>query len=105
MGMHGKRPTVWRSPIIIPAGQKPVRMFIPLYLHNLHLVKRVVNEVTDLYERLPERFNASEYFIRTLNTEAGRANHPALFYKDEKYTYGEMERQINKYGNAIVNKG
>jgi benzoate-CoA ligase family protein len=64
-----------------------------------------VNEVTDIYERLPERFNASEYFIRTLNTEAGRANHPALFYKEEMYTYGEMERQINKYGNAILNKG
>lgn len=68
-------------------------------------MKRVVNQVQDIYQRLPELFNVSEYFIRTCNTDVGRVHKPALLYEDEVYTYGQLEQQIQRYGHALLQSG
>lgn len=57
----------------------------------------------NIYSNLPEKFNVSEYLIRTCNTNKNRGDKIALCYANSKYTYSDIEKYICKYGNALRN--
>lgn len=48
---------------------------------------------------LPERYNASLLIDR--NLEAGRQDKVAIYCAGEEVTYGELARQINRFGKAL----
>jgi benzoate-CoA ligase len=53
---------------------------------------------------LPERFNASTYFVDRHLVE-GRGDNLAIYYLDQKITYGEVAENVNKTGNFLLNLG
>ena len=52
----------------------------------------------------PERFNMAEYFLYH-NVEEGREGKTCLYFEDESYTYGEVARRSNRFGNALRELG
>ena len=48
----------------------------------------------------PERFNMASYFLDR-NLEQGRGDKICLYYRDESYTYREVQAQANRAGNAL----
>lgn len=48
----------------------------------------------------PEHFNMAWYFLDR-NLEEGRAAKECLFYRDERYTYREVQARANRFGNAL----
>jgi benzoate-CoA ligase family protein len=52
----------------------------------------------------PERFNMADYFLYH-NLEEGRADKVCLYFKDQKWTYGETARMSNRAGNALRELG
>ncbi len=48
----------------------------------------------------PERFNMAWYFLDR-NLEEGRGGKVCLYYRDQTYTYGEVQAQANRFGNAL----
>ncbi|HSK99724.1 MAG TPA: benzoate-CoA ligase family protein [Rubrobacteraceae bacterium] len=52
---------------------------------------------------LPEWYNASVLVDR--NLEAGRADKVAIFCGEEKISYGELARRINRFGHALKELG
>jgi 4-hydroxybenzoate-CoA ligase len=48
----------------------------------------------------PERFNMAWYFLDR-NIEEGRGEKRCLYYRDEAYTYREVQAQANRFGNAL----
>ncbi len=39
------------------------------------------------------------------HVEAGHADRPALYFGDQSFTYGELQRQVNACGNALLELG
>lgn len=52
---------------------------------------------------IPERHNASELIDRVL--ERGLAEKTAIVCGDERVSYGELARRINRFGNALLGLG
>jgi benzoate-CoA ligase family protein len=52
----------------------------------------------------PERFNMAWYFLDR-NLEEGRGEKRCLFYRDEAYTYREVQARANRFANALVSLG
>ena len=52
----------------------------------------------------PERFNMADYFLYH-NVAEGRENKVCLYFKDQKYTYGETVRRSNRAGNVLRELG
>ena len=48
----------------------------------------------------PERFNMAWYFLDR-NVEEGRGDKRCLYWRDEAYTYREVQAQSNRFGNAL----
>ena len=53
---------------------------------------------------LPEKFNASEYFVDR-NIREGRADKVAVICEGRKMTYGQIYRGMNKLGNGLLSLG
>ena len=52
----------------------------------------------------PQKFNMADYFLYH-NVEKGRENKTCLYYRDEKFTYGDAVRWSNRAGNALKEAG
>lgn len=52
----------------------------------------------------PEQFNMAHYFLDQ-NIEQGRGDHVAVYYRDETYTYLEVQQMANRVANALVSLG
>jgi len=52
----------------------------------------------------PERFNMAWYFLDR-NVEEGRAEDVCLLYRDERYTYREVQARANRFANALRTLG
>jgi benzoate-CoA ligase len=52
----------------------------------------------------PERFNMAWYFLDR-NLEEGRGDKRCLFYRDEAYTYREVQARSNRFANALRRLG
>jgi benzoate-CoA ligase family protein len=52
----------------------------------------------------PERFNMAWYFLDR-NVEEGRGDKTCLYYRDESYTYREVQVRANRFANALVKLG
>jgi benzoate-CoA ligase len=52
----------------------------------------------------PERFNMAWYFLDR-NVEAGRGGKACLHYRDERYSYREVQARANRAGNALRGLG
>ena len=48
--------------------------------------------------------NAAEELVDK-NVEAGRGDNVAIYFEDEAITYDELERRVNKLGNALLDLG
>lgn len=48
---------------------------------------------------LPEQFNAADYFIDR-NIREGRANKTAVLCEERAFTYGQLQENVNRFGNA-----
>ena len=48
----------------------------------------------------PERFNMAWYYLDR-NIEEGRGDKRCLFWRDEAYTYREVQARANRFGNAL----
>ena len=64
-------------------------------VHDFSLIMKI---------EFPERFNMADYFLYH-NVEEGRENKTCLYFRDEKYTYGETVRMSNRAGNALRGLG
>ncbi|ACM18573.1 benzoate--coenzyme A ligase [Geotalea daltonii FRC-32] len=49
---------------------------------------------------LPEQFNAADYFIDR-NVREGRANKTAVLCEERAFTYGQLQENVNRFGNAL----
>ena len=49
---------------------------------------------------LPEKFNAADYFVDR-NIREGRADKVAILCEDRQMTYGEVQKGVNRVGNAL----
>nr|WP_243689304.1 AMP-binding protein [Geotalea toluenoxydans] len=49
---------------------------------------------------LPEQFNAADYFIDR-NIREGRANKTAVLCEERAFTYGQLQENVNRFGNAL----
>ncbi len=49
---------------------------------------------------LPEEFNAADYFVDR-NVREGRGNKVAVLCEDRALTYGQIQEQVNRFGNAL----
>jgi benzoate-CoA ligase family protein len=52
----------------------------------------------------PERFNMAWYFLDR-NVEEGRGDKRCLHYRDQAFTYREVQAQANRFGNALRRLG
>jgi benzoate-CoA ligase len=52
----------------------------------------------------PERFNMAWYFLDR-NVEEGRGAKTCLYYRDEAYTYREVQARSNRFASALVTLG
>ena len=53
---------------------------------------------------LPEQFNAADYFVDR-NIREGRADKVAILCEDRQMTYGEVQKGMNRVGNALKSFG
>ncbi len=51
-------------------------------------------------QEFPERFNMAHYFLDH-NMEEGRGDKVCLYYRDERYTYREVQARANRFANAL----
>ncbi|MBN2361340.1 MAG: benzoate-CoA ligase family protein [Deltaproteobacteria bacterium] len=51
-----------------------------------------------------QTFNAADYFIDR-NIRQGRGHKTALYFKDRRYTYNDLQKMVNKTANALVELG
>jgi 4-hydroxybenzoate-CoA ligase len=51
-----------------------------------------------------QTFNAADYFIDR-NIRQGRGHKTALYFKERKYTYNDLQKMVNKTANALVELG
>ena len=52
----------------------------------------------------PEKFNMAQYFLDH-NIEEGRGDKVAVYYRNERYTYAEVQQMANRCGNALIELG
>jgi len=52
----------------------------------------------------PERFNMAWYYLDR-NVEEGRGGKRCLFWRDESYTYAEVQERSNRFGSALRGLG
>ena len=52
----------------------------------------------------PERFNMAWYFLDR-NVEEGRGDKRCLFWRDQAFTYREVQARANRLGHALVSLG
>ncbi len=52
----------------------------------------------------PERFNMATYFLGD-RIEEGFGDKVAVYFKDEKYTYSQVQQMANRMANALVSLG
>ena len=50
--------------------------------------------------QFPERFNMAWYFLDR-NVEEGRGDKRCLYWRDDAYTYREVQARSNRFGNAL----
>ena len=50
---------------------------------------------------LPEEFNAADYFVDR-NVREGRGDKIAVLCEDRAFTYGQIQEQVNRFGNALL---
>ena len=55
--------------------------------------------MSDAFE-FPERFNMAWYFLDR-NLEAGRGDKTCLYFREEAYTYREVQARSNRFANAL----
>ena len=55
-------------------------------------------------EQFPERFNMAGYFLDR-NVEAGRGDKPCLYWRDQAFTYREVQARANRCANALRGLG
>ena len=53
---------------------------------------------------IPERLNITSYYLDG-NLQKGKADKVAVYYRDEKITYGEIAALTNKVGNVLKQLG
>ncbi|HOJ42778.1 MAG TPA: AMP-binding protein, partial [Syntrophorhabdaceae bacterium] len=53
---------------------------------------------------IPEIFNQADFMVDR-HIKEGRAKNTAIHYRDEKITYEELSRMVNKCGNALKGLG
>jgi len=53
---------------------------------------------------IPERFNAAVHFIDR-HLQEDRGNNIAIYYKEKKVSYSELQEMVNRTGNALRNLG
>jgi len=51
-----------------------------------------------------EKFNAADYFLDR-NLREGREDKVAVICEDRKLTYGELTKEANRFGNALLSSG
>jgi benzoate-CoA ligase len=54
--------------------------------------------------QFPERFNMAWYFLDR-NLEQGRADKVCLYYRDERYSYREVQARANRFANVLRSLG
>ncbi|NOZ85551.1 MAG: benzoate-CoA ligase family protein [Deltaproteobacteria bacterium] len=52
----------------------------------------------------PDLFNAADYFIDR-NIRQGNGHRTAIYFKDRKYTYNDVQKMVNKTANAFIELG
>ena len=52
----------------------------------------------------PERFNMAWYFLDR-NVEEGRGGKACLHWRDESWTYAQVQAESNRFGNALRRLG
>ncbi|HEY7543600.1 MAG TPA: benzoate-CoA ligase family protein, partial [Blastocatellia bacterium] len=52
----------------------------------------------------PEKFNMAHYFLDH-NIEEGRGDKVAVYYRDEQYTYSQVQQMAARCGNALLQLG
>jgi acyl-coenzyme A synthetase/AMP-(fatty) acid ligase len=52
----------------------------------------------------PEQFNMATYFLDD-RIEEGLGDKTAIYYKDQTYTYSDVQSMTNRMGNAFVSLG
>lgn len=52
----------------------------------------------------PERFNMADYFLDH-NIRKGRAGNIAVYYRDDAYTYAQVQEMANRAGNVLLGLG
>jgi benzoate-CoA ligase family protein len=52
----------------------------------------------------PEQFNMADYFLDS-NVREGRGSKTAVYFRDERYTYLEVQRMANRFGNVLRRLG
>lgn len=53
---------------------------------------------------IPENFNVAEYFIDR-NLDEGRSDQTAIFFQDQKLSYGHVAEQVRRASNAFLSGG
>jgi acyl-coenzyme A synthetase/AMP-(fatty) acid ligase len=54
--------------------------------------------------RFPEQFNMATYFLDDRIKE-GLGDKVAVYYKDQTYTYSDVQKMANRMGNALLSLG
>lgn len=57
------------------------------------------------HQEMPKAFNAADYFIRQCNLNKHRQEKIAFYYKNNSYTYLDLEHQSNKFCHAFKKLG
>jgi benzoate-CoA ligase family protein len=58
----------------------------------------------DNYLNIPERINITEQILDR-NVREGKGGKVAIYYGDKALTYGELQKRVNKFGNALKKLG
>src|SRR5437868_3237998 len=52
----------------------------------------------------PEKFNMATYYLDE-RIEEGRGDRVAVYDRDQRYTYGDVQQMANRLGNVLLNLG
>lgn len=77
---------------VIPEGYLPPRDFTPDYIYPLPEV------------RLPQDINACRLLLDR-HIDAGRGEKIAIIHKDQKLSFQELQKQVNRFANALASLG
>lgn len=57
------------------------------------------------YSNIPEKFNIASYLIDDCNLNKDHTDLVALYCENEKYTYGEVAENVNRFSNYLTKQG